>query len=139
MEKNVTLTEEQIEWIMEQIRSYKEHSYGGFWHVANYDGVMKNWDPGEFDMKPEELEFLKSLVVAMKQPPLTIIDPKCFETQINIEIFLRVKGRLPTQAGDRLTIEICEEFIERFAKHPQHGRWVGHAFDRLADLKGQTG
>lgn len=64
----------------------------------------------------------------------TIIDPRRFEPQIDIEIFLRVKGRLPTEKGDGLTTQICEDFIKQYGDHPQHGRWTGHAFKRLAEL-----
>ena len=34
-----------------------------------------------------------------------------------VEVFLRVKGRLPDQEGDELTREICMEFIKRFPDH----------------------
>jgi len=33
-----------------------------------------------------------------------------------VDIFLRVKGRLPDQKGDRLTQEILNEYCERFEK-----------------------
>ena len=55
------------------------------------------------------------------------ITSKAYDAWAGVEIFLRVTGRLPQQRGDRLTVGICEEFIERFANHPEHGHWVGYA------------
>ncbi|MHA2065712.1 MAG: hypothetical protein ACXABY_15150 [Candidatus Thorarchaeota archaeon] len=69
------------------------------------------------------------------EPSLVIIDREKLRPQIDIEIFLRVKGRLPTEKGDGLTVEICEQFIERFMNHPQHGEYIGDAFERLAELR----
>jgi hypothetical protein len=73
-----------------------------------------------------------------KNPPLVIIDRAKLRPQIDIEIFLRVKGRLPTEKGDALTAEICEQFIERYMNHPQHGKYVGDAFERLAEFKNES-
>ena len=67
-------------------------------------------------------------------PPLVVIDRAKLRPQIEIEIFLRVEGRLPTEKGDRLTAEMCEEFIKQFMNHPKHGKYIGDAFEILAEL-----
>lgn len=67
-------------------------------------------------------------------PPLVVIDRKKLRPQIEIEIFLRVTGRLPTEEGDKLTAEICEQFIEKFMDHPEHGKYIGDAFEIMAEL-----
>ena len=35
---------------------------------------------------------------------------------LEVELFLRVKGRLPTQEGDRITHKIIQEFEEKYKK-----------------------
>ena len=34
-----------------------------------------------------------------------------------VEIFLRVKGRLPNEKGDKLTQEILDEYCEKYEKN----------------------
>jgi hypothetical protein len=55
----------------------------------------------------------------MKKPPLTIIDRAITETSkndpfIEVEIFLRVNGRLPTEKGDGLTQELLDEYCRKY-------------------------
>lgn len=47
-----------------------------------------------------------------KEPPLVVI--KNFDAFERVEIFLRVKSRLPDQKGDKITQEILDEFVRKY-------------------------
>ncbi len=69
--------------------------------------------------------------------PLTIIHSAESERMWGeVEIFMRVNGRLPFQ-GDTLTTQMLEDFINKFAEHPTHGRWVSLAKKMLVEKRGQ--
>ena len=53
----------------------------------------------------------------MKENPKVIYTPKEIKPNYNFEevdIFLRVKGRLPDQKGDGLTQKILDEYCQKF-------------------------
>lgn len=55
---------------------------------------------------------MKKAVLSSKKPVVI----KCNYAFERVDIFLRVKGRLPNKKGDSLTQEILDEYCERFKK-----------------------
>lgn len=58
-----SLTEEQISWIIQEIKDTKDAHYTG----EDYAGVLDNWDVEDFeDMTQDELDFLEGLYNALR-------------------------------------------------------------------------
>lgn len=100
---------------------------------ASKDGEKNPWLTDDGQLKPGIIRYGET--AEWPEPPLVMIDRARLRPQIEIEIFLRVKGRLPMKKGDKLTPEMCLEFIEKFMNHPEHGRYIGDAFEILAELR----
>lgn len=58
----IVLTEGQIGWIVEVIRSTKENCYLG----DDFDDAMDDWDPERSELHPDELVDLKALLDAVR-------------------------------------------------------------------------
>lgn len=68
------------------------------------------------------------------EPPLVRIDAEKSDRMWGgVEIFLRVNGRLPDKAGDKLTSQMLRDFIDRFKDHTVHSHWIPLARKLLAE------
>lgn len=59
---DVRLTEDQVNWIINEIRVTKENEYTG----DDFQDAMEDWNPENSGLHPEELEFLQSLFDAVR-------------------------------------------------------------------------
>ena len=65
---------------------------------ACYEEIMKS-------VKTTKEKFKKKIMDELREEG---------ETQIEVELFLRTKGRLPTEKGDAITKSLAKEFLDKF-------------------------